>query len=72
MILIIGRIVNLAVPLVLAKLVSIFEKNDSRSPWPYLFGYVGLKFLQGSGGLAAVRDVRLDRSVADLGLICRF
>ncbi|THH20779.1 hypothetical protein EW146_g623 [Bondarzewia mesenterica] len=56
LILVVGRFVNFAVPLVLAELISIFEKGDKRSPWPYLFGYVGLRFLQSSGGLAALRD----------------
>ena len=42
-------------PLVLAQLIRTLEAR--RSPWPYLFAYVGLRFLQGSGGLAAVREV---------------
>ncbi|ETW80963.1 ABC transporter [Heterobasidion irregulare TC 32-1] len=54
--LVIGRFINFAVPVVLAKLVSIFEKDSTRSPWPWVFGYVGLRFLQSSGGLAALRD----------------
>ena len=45
-----------AVPWVLAELISIFEEEDGRSPWPYLFGYVILRFLASSGGLAAIRD----------------
>ncbi|KDQ57655.1 hypothetical protein JAAARDRAFT_35344 [Jaapia argillacea MUCL 33604] len=55
-ILLIGRFVNALVPLILGGLVRIFEDGSGRSPWPYLFAYVGMKFLQGSGGLAAVRD----------------
>ncbi|KAI0249585.1 hypothetical protein BJV78DRAFT_1129371 [Lactifluus subvellereus] len=54
--LILGRFVNLAVPFLLAQLISVFEKGVKRSPWPYLFGYVGLRFLQSSGGLSALRD----------------
>jgi len=50
-------------PLALAQLIRTLEER--RSPWPYLFAYVGLRFLQGSGGLAAVRDVR----VLDLQLV---
>lgn len=56
-ILLIGRVVNLALPLTLGELVKILEGRSDRSPWPFLFGYVGLRFLQGSGGLAAIRDV---------------
>ncbi|KAA1475175.1 hypothetical protein DENSPDRAFT_841913 [Dentipellis sp. KUC8613] len=56
LLLVVGRFVNLAVPLVLAELIAIFEKGDGRSPWPYLLGYVVLRFLQSSGGLGAVRD----------------
>ncbi|KAI0315234.1 hypothetical protein OF83DRAFT_1062505 [Amylostereum chailletii] len=56
LILVVGRFVNFAMPTVLAELISVFERQDGRSPWPYLFGYVALKFLQSSGGLAAVRD----------------
>ncbi|EFI28192.1 mitochondrial half-size ABC transporter [Coprinopsis cinerea okayama7 len=54
-ILVIGRVVNLALPLALGKLISSLEGNGT-SPWPYLFGYVGLRYLQGSGGLSAIRD----------------
>ena len=52
-----GRVVNLAMPLTLGRLISILEGRVDQSPWPYLFGYVGLRFLQGSGGLSAIRDV---------------
>ncbi|KAF8894942.1 hypothetical protein CPB84DRAFT_1816097 [Gymnopilus junonius] len=55
-ILLIGRIINLAMPLTLGKLISILEGQSSQSPWPYIFGYTGLRFLQGSGGLPAIRD----------------
>ncbi|KAH9025671.1 hypothetical protein EDB84DRAFT_1504117 [Lactarius hengduanensis] len=54
--LIVGRFVNVAVPYLLAKLVSVFEQGANHSPWPYLFGYVFLRFLQSSGGLPALRD----------------
>ena len=52
-------------PLTLGALVEYFEKLYSGVPspnpqplsfWPYLLAYVGLRFLQGSGGLNAVRD----------------
>ena len=44
-------------PVTLAKLVSVLEGTSDDSPWPYLFGYAGLRFLQGSGGLSALQDV---------------
>lgn len=53
---VIGRFVNFLVPLVFAEIVKIFEEGSKVSPWPYLFGYVALRFLQASGGLAALRD----------------
>lgn len=56
-ILVVGRVVNVAMPFALGELVSILEDRSSdRSPWPVLFLYVALRFLQGSGGLAAIRD----------------
>ncbi|TRM69749.1 P-loop containing nucleoside triphosphate hydrolase protein [Schizophyllum amplum] len=55
-VLLVGRVVNFGIPFALGELVNIFEGTSSRSPWPILFGYVGLRFLAGSGGLAAVRD----------------
>ena len=54
---VIGRFVNFLVPLTFAQIVKIFEEGSKESVWPYLFAYVGLRFLQSSGGLAAVRDV---------------
>lgn len=60
----VGRVINFLVPLAFAQIVRIFEEGTKVSPWPYLFGYVGLRFLQSSGGLAAVRDV--SRSVQPL------
>ncbi|GLB37259.1 putative ABC transporter [Lyophyllum shimeji] len=55
-ILLLGRVINLAMPLALGELVRTLESPSGQSPWPYLFAYVGLRFLQGSGGLAAIRD----------------
>ncbi|KAF8629157.1 hypothetical protein AX17_005742 [Amanita inopinata Kibby_2008] len=55
-ILLFGRVANLAMPLVLGQLVRIFEGRAAGSPWPYLFAYVGLRYLQGTGGLSAIRD----------------
>ncbi|KAF8813645.1 hypothetical protein BYT27DRAFT_7157317 [Phlegmacium glaucopus] len=55
-ILLLGRVVNFATPFTLSIVVSILEGQSSQSPWPFLFGYVALKFLQGSGGLSALRD----------------
>lgn len=57
LLLLLGRLINVAVPMVLAQLISIFDGKVTQSPWPYLFGYAALRFLQGSGGLAALRDV---------------
>ena len=57
LILILGRVLNVAVPLVLTQLIFIFEQGVTSPPWLYLFGYVGLHFLQGSGGLEALNDV---------------
>lgn len=57
LILIFGRFVNVAVPFIFANLVFAFEEGATTPPWLYLFGYVGLRFLQGSGGLAALIDV---------------
>lgn len=53
----VGRVVNVFLPLTLGKLVSVFEKDDGTSFWPYLLTYIGLRFLQSNGGIAAVRDV---------------
>jgi ABC-type transport system involved in Fe-S cluster assembly fused permease/ATPase subunit len=55
LVLLLGRAVNLAMPLTLGKVVSILEGKTKQSLWPYLFGYVCLRFLQGSGGLEVVR-----------------
>ncbi|KAJ7078899.1 hypothetical protein B0H15DRAFT_859656 [Mycena belliarum] len=52
----IGRVVNAGIPFALGEIVRIFESGSDRSIWPVLFLYVLLRFLQGSGGLAALRD----------------
>lgn len=44
-------------PFTVGELIKVFEKRSSYSMWPLLFLYVTLRFLQGSGGLAALRDV---------------
>jgi hypothetical protein len=56
---VVGRFVNFLVPLAFAQIVRIFEEGSKVSPWPFLFAYVGLRFLQSSGGLAALRDVSI-------------
>lgn len=57
---VVGRIVNIMVPFVFAELVHLFEEGSYTNVlWLYLFAYVGLRFLQGSGGLAALREVRI-------------
>ncbi|KAF8160969.1 hypothetical protein B0H34DRAFT_698907 [Crassisporium funariophilum] len=55
-ILLLGRIINLAMPITLGELIKVLEGRSTHSPWPFLFGYVGMRFLQGSGGLSALRD----------------
>ncbi|EIW63180.1 uncharacterized protein TRAVEDRAFT_62820 [Trametes versicolor FP-101664 SS1] len=56
LVMLVGRVVNFLVPLVFAQLVRIFEEGSQTSPWPYLGAYVALRFLQATGGLAALRD----------------
>ena len=53
----VGRVVNVFLPLTLGKLVSVLEKDDGTSFWPYLLTYIGLRFLQSNGGIGAIRDV---------------
>ncbi|TDL26049.1 hypothetical protein BD410DRAFT_764367 [Rickenella mellea] len=61
---VIGRAVNAAMPLTLGELLGIFEEDYNReapsphprNPWPYLFAYIGLRLLQSSGGLGALRE----------------
>jgi ATP-binding cassette subfamily B (MDR/TAP) protein 6 len=50
--LIIGRFVNLFVPLTLGKIVS--DLAEGSPPWWHISLYAGLKMLQGSGGLVSV------------------
>ncbi|KAJ7124919.1 hypothetical protein C8R44DRAFT_781809 [Mycena epipterygia] len=52
----VGRVVNASMPFALGEIILIFEGGSDRSIWPVLFLYVLLRFLQGSGGLAALRD----------------
>ena len=67
-----GRVVMVFTPLALAKVVEIFEDGTKTSPWPYLLAYVALRFLQGTGGIAALRDVSNYPSAFVLKLlICR-
>lgn len=77
-ILLLGRVVNLAIPLALGELIRVFDGHSQRSPWPLLFGYVAFRCLQGSGGLAALRDVSfcfayvlqlIDISLSHFGLL---
>lgn len=73
----VGRVVNVAVPLTLGGLLETLEQQfgsgqgtpQGRSFWPYLLAYMGLRFLQGSGGLGALRDVSLPFSGSDHQLI---
>ncbi|PCH43974.1 hypothetical protein WOLCODRAFT_26357 [Wolfiporia cocos MD-104 SS10] len=54
----VGRLVNILVPFIFAELVHMFEDgSQSAALWTYLFVYVGLRFLQASGGLNALREV---------------
>ena len=61
LLLIAGRFVTFLMPTTLRELVAMFDRIKqvpALSPWKLLFLYVLLRFLQGSGGLAALRDVR--------------
>ena len=54
---IVARFVSFLVPYMFAELVHMFEEGAySRKVWAYLFAYVGLRFLQASGGLPALRE----------------
>jgi ABC-type transport system involved in Fe-S cluster assembly fused permease/ATPase subunit len=55
-ILILGRIVNWALPLSLRALIESLEYGTGK-PWFYLTSYVVLRYLQSSGGLGAIRDL---------------
>lgn len=59
LILLLGRVANAIMPFALGELIRIFEHRSDNSPWLILGGYVVLRFLQSSGGLAALRDVSL-------------
>lgn len=50
-------------PFTLGELLKVFEKRSDYSMWPLLLLYVVLRFLQGSGGLAALRDVCFSRII---------
>lgn len=63
---------NVAVPLILGVLVDIFEGRTSLSPWVILLSFVCLRYLQGSGGLAAVRDVCLLSVLLCIGFVLSF
>ncbi|KAJ7188480.1 mitochondrial half-size ABC transporter [Mycena filopes] len=52
----VGRVVNAGIPFALGEIIHIFETGSDRSIWPILLLYVMLRFLQGSGGLSALRD----------------
>ena len=68
LILILGRFVNVAVPFILANLIFVLERGVTGPPWLYLFGYAGLHFLQGSGGLSALVDVGRACSISLISL----
>ncbi|KIK67026.1 hypothetical protein GYMLUDRAFT_92865 [Collybiopsis luxurians FD-317 M1] len=56
LILLLSRFVNAAMPLTLGELVGAIENQSSYAMWKFIALYVLLRFLQGSGGLAALRD----------------
>lgn len=61
LLLVIARFITFLTPATLRELVAMFDRVQTvpaESPWKLLFTYVGLRFLQGSGGLSALRDVR--------------
>lgn len=61
LLLVAGRFIAFLTPTTLRELVAMFDRVKqvpAPSPWKLLFLYVLLRFLQGSGGLAALRDVR--------------
>lgn len=59
-ILLVGRVINILLPLTLRGLVQDLETGVG-FPLLLIFAYAGLRFLQGSGGLNALRDVRAFR-----------
>ncbi|KAG9037208.1 hypothetical protein FRB95_006461 [Tulasnella sp. JGI-2019a] len=57
-ILIVGRVINVLMPLTLRSLVQELEEGRSgRFPLELILMYCGLRLLQGSGGLGAARDI---------------
>ncbi|KAG9081599.1 hypothetical protein FS749_007546 [Ceratobasidium sp. UAMH 11750] len=53
-----GRVVNAVTPFKLSQVVDVFARGEPRDNiWSPLLWYVGLRFLQSSGGLAALRDI---------------
>ncbi|KAL5484932.1 HMT1 [Sanghuangporus weigelae] len=62
LVLLVGRLINIALPLTLGKLIDVLEKQFGSgakgSFWPYLLAYVGLRFLQGGGGFGGLNALR--------------
>ncbi|KAG8890731.1 hypothetical protein FRB98_006235 [Tulasnella sp. 332] len=57
-ILLVGRVINVLMPLTLRSLVQEFEEGTrGRFPLELILAYCGLRLLQGSGGLGAARDI---------------
>ena len=54
---VVERFISAAIPLTLGEVVRTLEGKSGRSPWQYLFAYMGLRFLQSGGGLPALRGV---------------
>ena len=51
-----GRVVNAFLHLTLGGPVSVLEKDDGTSFWPYLLTYIGLRFLQSNSGIGVICD----------------
>jgi hypothetical protein len=49
--------VNAIVPFAVGEIINIFDRRSERSLWVVLGVYVILRFLQGGGGLASLREV---------------
>lgn len=64
-----GRIVNLFVPILLGSTVEALSMGDN-TVWLLLAGYVGLRFLQGSGGIIAASQAVLWIPVAQYSDVC--
>ncbi|KAL5524042.1 hypothetical protein ACEPAG_8215 [Sanghuangporus baumii] len=62
LVLLVGRLINVALPLTLGKLIDVLENQfgsgAKSSFWPYLLAYVGLRFLQGGGGFGGLNALR--------------